>query len=469
MIPRMMILVIALVLPQSGMGSPLVDITNHGAIGDGKTLNTKALQAAVDHCAAQGGGTVAVPPGSFLTGSVELKSNITLSLSPGAVLRGSDKLEDYPPLAFRHNELGQTRSLLWAMNQSDIRITGDGTIDLNDGAFFDFNQYRSNLTLSSGVELDQRQRQETEASLARPRPTQPIFFHRCQRLHVDGVTIRNAPCWTITFSVCRDIQVSHLTVANNLRTGNCDGLHFCGSKNATITDCIFSCGDDCIAVTGITAWEEVAENFVVANCIMTSRSAALRLGHQASKVRNVAVNNLVIRDTNRGFAIFARDNGWVENVRIQNVVMETRMFAGGWWGKGEPLVLCAAGSGRIQNISVSNVRAESENGILVIGQQNNIRDVELRDWSLTLRYGRNRPLFKPLFDLSPMPALPSPDPKLQIPWLYAADVQGLRVANVRCTRADGDADFSIDPVTAGVDHLEFTGCHPCAKQQLDKN
>jgi hypothetical protein len=446
------------VLHAAGPVTAMFDVAGYGAVGDGTTLNTKAIQSAVNDCAAKGGGTVVIPAGTFISGSVELKSNITLCLSPGAVLRGSDKLEDYPPLAFRHNELGQTRSLLWAMNQSDIRITGEGTIDLNDGAFFDFSQYRTNLTLSSGVEFDERQRQETEASLARPRPTLPVFFHHCQRLRADGVTIRNAPCWTITFSVCRDIRVSHLTVANNLRTGNSDGLHFCGSKNATISDCIFSCGDDCIAITGITDWDEVAENFVIANCIMTSRSAALRLGHQASKVRNVAVNNLVIKDNNRGFAIFARDKGWVENVRIHNVVMETRLFAGGWWGKGEPLVLCAAGSGHIKDVSVANVRAESENGILVIGEKNNIRDVELRDWSLTLSYGHNRAWFKPQFELWPMPPVPAPDPKLHIPWLFAKESQGLRASNVCCVRHAQAPEFSIAPITTDVRDLRLVDC-----------
>lgn len=455
--------------PLVSQGAQLVDVTAHGAVGDGKTLNTKAIQDAVNECAAKGGGTVMIPAGTFVSGSVELKSNITLRLGPGAVLRGSGKLEDYPPLAFRHNELGKTHSLLWAMDQSDIRITGEGTIDLNDGAFFDFSQYRSTPpALASGVELDERQRQETEATLARPRPTQPIFFHRCQWLRADGVTIRNAPCWTVTFSVCRDIQVSHLRVANNLRTGNCDGLHFCGSKNVIVTDSSFSCGDDCIAVTGITDWDEVAENFVIANCVMTSRSAALRLGHQASKVRNVAVNNLVIKDTNRGFAIFARDKGWVENVRIQNVVMKTRLFAGGWWGKGEPLVLCAAGSGRIENVSVSNVRAESENSILVIGEKNNIRDVELRDWSLALRYGRNRTLLKPLFELAPMPSIPAPDPKLQIPWLFAKEAKHVRASNVRCVRLGTDADFRTEPVTTNVADLELVDCNPPIAERPQK-
>ena len=85
---RMIILATALVLPLSSRGSPSVDITTLGAIGDGKTVNTRAIQEAVNQCAAQGGGTVVVPAGTFLTGAVELKSNITLSLGPGAVLRG---------------------------------------------------------------------------------------------------------------------------------------------------------------------------------------------------------------------------------------------------------------------------------------------------------------------------------------------------------------------------------------------
>ena len=135
---RTMILLGVLLLPITGRGSPLVDITTHGALGDGKTLNTKAIQAAVDQCAAQGGGTVVVPPGTFLSGTVELKSNITVSLSPGAILRGSGNIDDYPPIPFRHNELGQVRSLLWAIGQTDLRITGSGVIDLNDPAFIDF-------------------------------------------------------------------------------------------------------------------------------------------------------------------------------------------------------------------------------------------------------------------------------------------------------------------------------------------
>ncbi len=452
---RTMILLVALLLPISGRGNALVDITSHGALGDGKTLNTKALQAAVDQCAAQGGGTIMVPAGTFLTGSVELKSNITLSLGPGAVLRGSGRIEDYPPIPFRHNELGPVRSLLWSIGQADLCITGSGVIDLNDSAFIDFNEYRSDPGMASGVALDDAQRQETVASHAAPRPTQPLFFRHCQRVRIDGVTFRNAPCWTITLALCRDVKLSQLTIDNNLRTPNCDGIHCCASKDVIITDSLISAGDDCIALTSITDWEEVCENIVVANCILTSRSAAIRIGHEASKVRNVAVSNIIVKDTNRGIAIFARDKGWVENVRIDNALIRTRLFAGGWWGKGEPLVLCARGSGHIAGIAMTNVRAESENSILVVGQEKNIRDVELRDWSLELKYGRNRPIFKPLYELSPAANIPAPDPTHHIPWLYAADIQGLRAANVRCVRTEDEPGFSIEPVTIRVEDLDL--------------
>jgi hypothetical protein len=128
------------------------------------------------------------------------------------------------------------------------------------------------------------------------------------------------------------------------------------------------------------------------------------------------------------------------------------------------LVLGARGSGRIEGICVSNVRAESENSILVVGQEKNIRDVELRDWSIKLKYGWNRPLFKPLYELSPAPNIPAPDPTRHIPWLFATDVQGLRAAEMRCARAAGEPDFSIDPVTAAVEHLDVTGCHPGSQQ-----
>ena len=452
---RRTILVLSVVLlGVIGYADQVVDITKLGAVGDGKTMNTRALQAALDHCAAAGGGTVVVPPGIFLSGSVEMKSHTTLALSPGAVLRGSPKIEDYPFIPFQHNELGKTRSLLWAIGQTNICVTGSGTIDLNDPAFIDFTEYRSNPEMASGAELNEAQRQETVASHAPPRPTQPLFFHQCRRLRFDGVRIINAPCWAITASLSRDIKITHLTIDNNLRTPNSDGLHFCGSREIIVSDCVISAGDDCIAVTGITDWDAVSENIVIMNCVFRSRSAALRLGHQASKVRNVTVSNLVIHDSNRGIAVFANDRGWVKDVLISGLVMDTRLIAGGWWGKGEPLVIAAGGTGTITGVSVSQVRAESDNGIVIFGQAGNVRDVVLRDWVLKTRPGVNRALFKPLFDLQPLPSVPSPDPARHIPGLFATGVSGLNCSNIRFSHEEGE-NVSSEAVTNGVSNLSW--------------
>jgi hypothetical protein len=295
------------------------------------------------------------------------------------------------------------------------------------------------------------------ASHAPPRPTQPIFFHKCQRLRFDGVRIINAPCWTITTSLSRDIKVTHLTIDNNLRTPNSDGLHFCGSTEIIVSDSVISAGDDCIALTGITDWDGVCENVVIANCVLRSRSAALRLGHQASKVRNVVVNNLVIHDFNRGIAVFAGENGWVKDLLISGIVMDTRIIAGGWWGKGEPLVIAAGGTGKISGISVSQVRAESDNGIVIFGENENIRDVELRDWVVKTRLGANRALFKPLFDLQPLPPFPSPDPGKHIPGIFATEVNNLRGFNLRFSHKEGE-NVSSEAITSRVSNVSLRDC-----------
>jgi polygalacturonase len=462
-----MLLLSVVLLGRVGYAERVVDITSHGAVGDGKTMNTRALQAAIDQCVASGGGTVVIPAGIYLSGSVEMKSNTTLSLSPGAVLQGSGSIADYPDVPFRNNELGTVRSLLWAIGQTNVSVTGSGTIDLNDSAFIDFTQYRSDPAMASGVELNASQRQETVASHAPPRPTQPLFFHKCQRLRFDGVRIINAPCWTLTASLSRDIKITHLTIDNNLRTPNSDGLHFCGSKEIVVSDSVISAGDDCIAVTGITDWDAVSENIVIMNCVFRSRSAALRLGHQASKVRNVIVSNLVIHDSNRGIAVFANNKGWVKDVIISGLVMDTRIIAGAWWGKGEPLVIAAGGTGTITGVSVSQVRAESDNGIVICGENENIRDVELRDWVVKTRLGANRALFKPLFDLQPLPSIPSPDPSKHIPGIFAKGVNGLRISNLRCSHTEGEP-VSNEPLTNGVSNLRLSAFDFSSSEPLKK-
>ena len=429
-----------------------VSIADHGAVGDGKTVNTAAIQAAIDACAANGGGTVLVPSGDWATGGVELKSHITLRLEAGAILHGSPSLADYPPIGFRQPDGVETRSLVWAIGRDDVSICGEGTIELVDQPFFDWNLLRTGLPGEKDALLQDWQRRQCVVT-AKARPTNSIFFHDCRHILLDGVTIQNSPNWTVTFSCSDDIRVHGVQEDNNLQVPNNDGLHFSSSRNIVVSDCIIRGGDDSLAFTGIMDPERICENIVVTNCILTSRSAGVRVGYASGKVRNVTVSNLVMRDCSRGFAIQAGDNGWVENVEISNIVMETRMFAGAWWGKGEPVVISAADSdtARISGIGISHLRASAENSILVVGRNHNVSDITLDDLDLTFGYSANSPLFGQEFDLAPAPNLPSLMPTDRMPWIFADGVSRLTKRNVAYRLRDSEKHrLSLDPVTRNV-------------------
>jgi polygalacturonase len=407
-------------------------------------LWTAALQAAVDDCAAKGGGTVVIPPGEFLTGSIELRSNVTIEISGGAVLRGSPDLADYPVVPFAHNEFGEIRSLFWSVGQQNIRLRGAGEIDFNHPAFMEMDRPDLREKDAANLPLYTESQIAEMTIVAKPRPTQPVFFHDCGRVVVEDLMLRQSPCWTLSFSACHDVRVRGITVHNHLNVPNCDGIHISACCDVLVTGCVFHCADDCVAVTGITDWDRPSENVVISQCTMVSRSAAVRVGHLASKVRNVLCSDLVISDGNRGLLVSAGDEGWVKNVRATNIIMRTRLFAGFWWGKGEPLALMATGSGRIESVDVAHVRAETEGGIVIAGSAGGIRDISLDDWTLRLSAGNNRPLLGGWIDLQPADCPPLPPGRL--PWLYADGPRQLRIRNVRAALNESDTAYSIEPI-----------------------
>lgn len=429
-----------------------INIVDCGAIGDGNHMNTEAIQTAIHLCCERGGGKVIIPPGIFMTGTIMLRSNITLQLENGAILRGSSSIEDYVYNGYYHNEFKEALSLIYAIDQKSIRITGEGCIDLSGKQFMNFDVARN---AEAYVEqLNSTQKEETACGYI-TRPEQPIFFHACENIMIDTITVLDSPCWAITFSDCKQIRIHSMNIDNHLRVPNSDGIHLCSCQNVIIADCIFSCGDDCIAITGITCWDKPSENISISNCIMRSRSSALRLGHEASKVKNITVNNLNIYESNRGLAIFAGDEGWVTDVKISNIVMHTGLYAGNWWGKGEPLVISAADSnGRIERVSVTGVQARSENGIVMMGCKYNIRNIQLADWSLHLNYGLNRNLIGGIIDLQPAPVRTIS--KHDIPWIYAEGAYGVTLKDFYITKEENNGfAFDTSPYMKNIDHLSL--------------
>lgn len=298
------------------------DVKRFGAAGDRLTLDTVPIQQAIDAAHEAGGGTVYFPAGTFLSGSIVLKSNVTLHLSPGATLLGSGNFADYAHVDAMRAQLGAKpaapsdfhpelpgRHLIYAYDAENIGIEGVGTIDGQSAAFFD---------------ADMK---------PRPRPSPLIEFQSSRRIRVENVTIRNAPAWTLRPKNCDDVKIRGISLLNSLRAINSDGIDVDSSRNVIIADSRIECGDDCI-VLKTTLAEGVAgpvENVVVSNCVLMSSASAIKFGTEShGDFRHCLFTNCVIRDSRTGIALLAKDGGTMEDIRFSNITITTRPK----WGRG---------------------------------------------------------------------------------------------------------------------------------------
>jgi hypothetical protein len=271
----------------------LFNVLAYGAKGDGKTNDAPAIQRAVDACAKAGGGVVYLPAGNFLSGTIVLKSNVTLHLSPGATLWGSRKIEDFKP-----------PHLIYAENAENIGIDGSGTINGNGDAYWypDFKPHER-------------------------RPSPLIELVKCQDVRIHDVRIRNAPGWTIHPLDCQRVNIRGISIINNMRGPNTDGIDPDSTRDMMISDTYIEAGDDCIVLktTGRTGQPvQPCENITVTNCSLVSDDAALKLGTEShADFRNIVFSNIAIRGTRVGAAIYAKDGGTFENVSFSNITIET--------------------------------------------------------------------------------------------------------------------------------------------------
>ncbi|MDD4539494.1 MAG: glycosyl hydrolase family 28 protein [Lentisphaeria bacterium] len=425
----------------------IYDIREYGAQPGAEALQTGAIQSALDACATAGGGTVLVPPGLFCSGSLRLGSHTTLQLENGATLRGPGSMDGYVRYPFAWSLYDSTTPLLYAVDAQDIRICGAGRIDCNGRAFAN----RSKLCYGELDALPAELHADIHYSMPgrNERPNRLLFFHSCEHVELCGVTLADAPTWTAVFHNSSYLRIRDLRVENDLRIPNSDGIHCCGCRDVVVSGCFFTCGDDCIALTSISDPALQTENVLISDCIFRSASSALRFGFEAGKVRNVQVRNCIVRDSNRGIAISADRGGLVANIAVDGVTMDTRIYAGPWWGKGEPMVISAANGGVIRGVSLRNAVMRAENSIVVASDGAGVvEDIELRDLRLELSYGARRPYFGGRIDLAPHPSLPAPEATRHIPWLWThgLDAPPL-VRDVSVRRAAGEKHlFATDSV-----------------------
>lgn len=284
--------------------SGVFDVRDFGALGDGATRDTAAIQAAIDAAAANGGGIVVVPTGRFLSGTIVLKSRVTLHLSPGAVLFGSPSIADYPAKAFPARDLDiggrQVWALLYAEGAEQIAVEGDGVIDGNG-------------------ELFRRSEVQNPDVATNPRPRM-VFFKNCRSVSLRDVTLREAGMWTVHLALCDTVRLSGLLVTSSFNL-NQDGIVLDSCRNATVNDCHVNTVDDAIVLK--SSFPQACSDITITNCVVRSSCAGLKLGTQSlGGFRNIAISNCVLHDCRLGGMKFQTvDGGDLENVTVQNIVM----------------------------------------------------------------------------------------------------------------------------------------------------
>ena len=342
-------------------------ITEYGAVPDAVTNNATNIQAAIDECAKHGGGRVVVSPGTFLSGKIFLRSRVELRLEQGATLLCTPNIDEiHPPKGYCH---GIESSFICAEDVEDIAITGLGVIDGNGRAYV--------VERLPHIYVMPEKR--------------PITFYigGCKRVTITGITIRDGANWTLWLVGCDDVFIKDIRMYNDLKLPNSDGIDIDRCRNVHITDCHIEAGDDAIVLKTMRRFERYggSENIVVRGCTLKSTSSAICIGCEiAAPVKNVIFDSCIISSSHRGLSINHSYEADIENVLFSNMFIETRLFHDRWWGRGEPIYVKVLpwtekdSVGQTRNVRFQNIRARSENGVLVHGAtSDNIRNIEFEN------------------------------------------------------------------------------------------
>ena len=365
------------------------DITAYGAVADTTRLSTAAIQRAIDACNAAGGGEVLVPAGDWKTGSIFLKSNVTLRLENGATLYGSTDIKDYIPVKTDYVSLRThtpTIQLIYADKARSVAITGQGTIDGRGAAF-------PKLTWD-------------DEGITRPHL---LRFIQCSDITVSGITLRNSGCWMQHYLACDRLKIQGITVYNRNNYNN-DALDLDGCHDVVVSDMIADSDDDAITLKSTSP--RLCEDITISNCTVSSHCNGIKLGTETNGgFRNIIIRGVTVKPSadqstqffgydggigHSAISLEIVDGGTMTNVDIADITIR---------GTQCPIFIRLANRARayspdvpVENIgSISGIRLHDiliddagPGGSSITGLAGHpVRDVELRD--ITIRHAGGQP------------------------------------------------------------------------------
>jgi polygalacturonase len=446
------------------------NILSFGAVPDGKTISTSAIQAAIDKASEDGGGRVLFPNGTYLSGSIILKPGVHLHLDKNAVLLGSTDPADYI-------SMNLWKSLIFADGVDNLQISGKGTIDgqgeklaLHVDSLF----YAGQLDSANYVFKEKR-------PVVTQRP-QIIYFFCCKNIRVSGITIQNSASWVQSYRMCKNLEIDRIRVDSDTYWNN-DGIDIIDCQNVSITNCYVNASDDGICLKSyLHVGYDVKNNsdffcdsIYIANCTVRSSASAIKLGTASYHgFRNITIENIKVFDTYRSvIALESYLGGVLENVLIQDIVAENSGNA----------IFIRAGKradqdfGTINNVTIRNLKVKIASDIpdkdyvirgpalpffhnpfpaSIVGiPGNDVRNIRLENIEIIYPGGGNKAYANmPLHRISEVPERPAAYPEFsmfgELPsWgFYIRHVSNLTMDNVRLKikKADYRPAFVLDDV-----------------------
>ncbi len=351
------------------------NVVDHGAVGDGATLDSAGVQRAIDAAAAVGGGARVLVPGGrrFLVGRLELPGGIELHLADDAELLASTRPADY----------GEEQAMLVARDALGLRLSGTGRINGRAGEFM------------TGY--------DPVGEWWRPRQFRPrlALLMGCRDLAVTDLAFHDAPSWTLHLVGCRDVLVDGIRIRNQLDVPNCDGIDPDHCRDVEIRNCDIVCGDDAIVVKATRRFAAFggSSNIHVHDCVLETQDSGLKIGTETTRdITHVRFERCEIRNSSRGCTIQLRDEGDVRDIVFRDITFAARHYAAPCWGRGEGISFTAIPRtvdtklGRMEGVRVENVTGRAENSVRISGcRESRIRDIQFANVDLTLDRWTNYP------------------------------------------------------------------------------